>query len=137
MADRAGTVHLPVVATVPAEAGAVHALRAVLAGVAASAGADLEVIDDLRLAITEAAGCLLASSAAGPELQVTITVDGAATEVLAVREGRAAPWPPVGAHADLSIRVLEATVHDLSFDADDDGTSVRFVRRSDRPLAQR
>jgi hypothetical protein len=103
-------------------------LRAAVAGITASFGHDLDTIDDLRLAITEAAACLLRSDAPGRALEVTVTGGTEEVEIVAQRAGGTADWPPTGATADLARLVLEATVRDLAFHTDEDGTSIRFVR---------
>lgn len=127
----------PVIASVPANAAFIHILRAAVAGVTASFSHDLDTIDDLRLAITEAAACLLRSDAPGTSVEMTVTAGQERVEVLASRAGRTDRWPPTGAAADLARLVLEATVHELAFDTDEDSTTIRFVRRRAAPSQAR
>ena len=77
---------------VPATAVFIQVLRNVVAGVAARLDLPIDEIEDIRLAVTEAASLLLEEGDA-TSLQMSIGRDGDTMEVTLTSDGRSDPWP--------------------------------------------
>lgn len=89
--------------TVPADPRYIGLARLCVAGVAASADARIDEVDDLRMAVTEACQWLLDGTTGGSlELSVRRTVDGL--------EGSVAAYPGPGAGAVHEPSVLSRTI---------------------------
>ena len=117
---------------VPAEAEFVHVIRAVMAGVLARAGASVDELADLRLAVDEAASELLrfggtGEDRAGRQLVVGIDRldDGVAIEI-AIAGGPVPGWPPVT--TSLGWRILEGLVDEVQPLVDENRAALRLTR---------
>ena len=77
---------------VPATPSSVQVLRNVVAGVAARLDMPIDQIEEVRLAVTEAASLLLDEVEAAV-LRMTIGSDAEALEVTLSSDGEAEPWP--------------------------------------------
>ena len=121
--------------SIPAGPGYVHVLRAVTASVAARLPMSLDDVDDLRLAVDEAAGRLLQI----PETS-KVTVDVQAVpeglEITVACDGAAAGWPEPDAKATLPWKILTALAERVRFERRDGVASIRFVKRA-QPLEVR
>jgi len=112
--------------SIPATPQHVHVLRTVAGGVAARLDATLDEIEDLRLAVDEAAGGMLA---AGPAATLHLSMDPAERRVnvrLATDAQVNGQWSPVEARGSFSAQILAALVDDLSFEADEGHPSITF-----------
>jgi serine/threonine-protein kinase RsbW len=112
--------------TVPAAPGYVHVLRTVTAGVAARVGWRLDAIDDLRLAVDEAAARVLAAGPAS-ELRLQIIRDGARVGIVVGSNANPGAWPPNDPANALSLEILSALAADVAFEVVDGGPVARFT----------
>lgn len=96
--------------TIPASPEFVHVLRTVAAGLAARAGFSVDEIEDLRLAVDEAAARLLAERPSARTLQLEADVAGGGLELLVACDADEGTWPPAGLEATLTWQVLPALV---------------------------
>lgn len=120
---------------VPASAGYVHVLRTVVAGVAARTGCSVDVVADLRLAVDEAAGRLLAGFPNATAL--TVGLDGR-DDALEMTVGAEAPapfgdWPPPQGASELAWRILSALVDVVDPIVLASGPAIRLVVRIEAP----
>lgn len=91
----------------PARSGYLLVCRLNAVTVGTAAGFDVDELDDLRLAVTEAATWLLADDDAGGEVELTLTAASGMVRIDGVRSGSQMPARPVG---DLTEAILGATV---------------------------
>jgi serine/threonine-protein kinase RsbW len=125
-------VHVPslrdlgvVTLEIPATPDHVHVLRAVAASVGARLPMSLDDVDDLRLAVDEAAARLLQLPGGGRLwLEVTASTDGLA--IALSTDGDASGWPGPDAKATLPCKILTALVDDVSFERRDGVATIRF-----------
>jgi serine/threonine-protein kinase RsbW len=95
-----------VVVEIPASHRFTPAVRVAAASVAAELDPDVDQVEDLRLAVSELVGLLVASADAGSRIRVQMRlVDGSVEVVGHATSGSAPPEPD-----DLTRRLLEATV---------------------------
>jgi serine/threonine-protein kinase RsbW len=104
----------PVSVAVPISAAAIEVLCSVAAAVAARTTLGFDQVDDLRLAVSEAAGRLLrASGGAGGALAARIESSGDGVRLeLSLAQEVAVTWPPDPRFDALSWTVIEALVDD-------------------------
>ena len=122
----------PVVVTVPADAGSVHVLRAVAASVAARLDLSIDDVEEMRIAIDEAASLLLQLHAQATVLRAELTADaGALTTRLSSDAALSSDWPPPGAEESWPWRVITGLSDEAGFDVSPDGPAV-WMRRSRR-----
>ena len=121
---------------VPAEAGHMTTVRAFAAAVARRFGFDEDVIEDLKLAISEACAEPIDAGVAG-EIEVLVRDDDGALRY----EVRCAPWTPVaqppadGAFVDRS--ALVRALFDDAESTQDGGSAVTTFSTSSRAAAGR
>jgi serine/threonine-protein kinase RsbW len=125
----------PVVVSVPARASSVHVLRAVVASVAARLDLSIDEIEEMRIAIDEAAVLLLHLHAPATTLRAELEAD---PQNLTIRlssdvavDGN---WPPPGTDEAWPWRVITGLADEAGFDVSRDGPIVwmRVHRRADR-----
>lgn len=102
----------------PARPGYLVVGRLNAAAVGAAAGFDVEELDDLRLAVSEALTWLLADDEVGGEVTLTLDASDGVVEIVGVRTGEA--LVPVGVD-DLVEAILGATVDDFQLDESESG----------------
>ena len=119
-------------ATIPARAGNVQLFRTIVAGVGARAGLTYDEIDDVRLAVQEAAGQILLI--APRESSVVLRVDdGDGRLRIEVSTASAVgDWPPPGIEHSLAWTILTTLVDSVSLGRTDDDASA--VVRLTKPL---
>lgn len=100
----------------PARSGYLVVGRLNAAAVGSAAGFDVEELDDLRLAVTEAITWLLVDEDAGGQVELTLTAAGARVEIVGVRTGDELGEAGVD---DLVEAILGATVDDFELDETD------------------
>ncbi|MEX2274639.1 MAG: ATP-binding protein [Actinomycetota bacterium] len=112
--------------TITATPQHVHLLRTVAAGVAARLDATLDEIEDLRLAVDEAAGRMLA---VGPASTLSLAIDPREhrVQVRVATDGGVDGWSPATEHGSFGAQILSALVDDLAFTDDDGHPSVTFT----------
>jgi serine/threonine-protein kinase RsbW len=121
-----------VLAEVPAAAEFVQVLRNVAAGVAARLDMPIDQIEEIRLAVAEAAALVL-DEAEATVLRMSISRDADAIEVVLSSDGRADPWPTDRALASWPWLVVKGLSDDVRLDRDAGGApAVAFTKRSER-----
>lgn len=118
-----------VLVDVPASTSHLRLVRLLVSSLATSYGADLNDLEDLRIATGEICALVIASADAGDRLlaRAEISVDGAGAVALrasATVAGRSDQGPL----DELSSMVLDAAADDHGVDVTDDGTSAWFAR---------
>lgn len=117
---------------VPATPGSVQVLRNVVAGVAARLDMPIDQIEDVRLAVTEAASLLL-DEAEAAVLRMTIGSDAEALEVTLSSDGETEPWPSESALASWPWLVVKGLTDEIRAERPDgEGPSIRFTKRHER-----
>ena len=121
-----------VFAEVPATAEFVQVLRNIAAGVAARLDMPIDQIEEVRLAVTEAASLLLDEVEAA-SLRMSIGRDAGALEVRLTADGRADPWPSDRALSSWPWLVVKGLTDEIAAERDDgEGPSIRFTKRLER-----
>lgn len=117
---------------VPATPGSVQVLRNVVAGVAARLDMPIDQIEEVRLAVTEAASLLL-DEAEATVLRMTIGRDAEALDVTLSSDGEADPWPSERALASWPWLVVKGLTDEIRAERPDGGgPSIRFTKRHER-----
>lgn len=119
-----------VTVSVPAHPEYVHVLRAVVASVASRARITLDGVDDLRLAVTEAAARLLAIRAGLTTLTLEARVLDDRVELAVRADAPVAEWPPPGFEQTLAWTVMTALVDAIRPELSGDGPALRLVKRT-------
>ena len=121
-----------VFAEVPAAPGSVQILRNVVAGVAARLDMPIDQIEEVRLAVTEAASLLL-DEAEATVLRMTIGGDPDALDVTLSSDGNADPWPSDRALASWPWLVVKGLTDEIRAERlDGEGPSIGFTKRHER-----
>lgn len=116
-----------VLLTVPAEGGYLSVLRTATAGLAARLQFALDEIEDLRIAVDEACGMLLAVTARGADLECRFSVtDDALTVEVTVPTVPGAKLPP---ESSFAWKVLRALTTSASATASGGQASIRLLTR--------
>lgn len=119
-------------AEVPATPEFVQVLRNVAAGVAVRLDMPIDQIEEVRLAVTEAASLLL-DEADATSLRLTIRRDPDTIDVRISSDGRPDPWPSDRALSSWPWLVVKGLSDDVRLDRDADGSpAVVFQKRSER-----
>ena len=121
-----------VFAEVPATPGSVQVLRNVVAGVAARLDMPIDQIEEVRLAVTEAATLLL-DEAEATVLRLTIGEDPDALDVTLSSDGNADPWPSDRTVASWPWLVVKGLTDGIRAERPDgEGPSISFTKRHER-----
>jgi anti-sigma regulatory factor (Ser/Thr protein kinase) len=115
--------------SVPAGTGYVHLLRVVIAGVAAGLDFRIDEIDDLRLAVDEAAAHLFAAGAAVSRITVRLTPNADGLDVLAWGDRLDGEWPGAADGRSMSWYVLTTLADDAEMERVDRHPAVHFSKR--------
>jgi serine/threonine-protein kinase RsbW len=114
---------------VPADAQLVQLLRTVVAGVGARTGLTYDAIDDLRLAVQEAAGQILQISTSGASLTLRVELVDAALRVEVSTDRTVGAWPPPHVEGSLAWTILTTLADDVSLGGGSGaGAWVRLVK---------
>ena len=117
---------------VPAVPGFVQVLRTIAAGVAARLDMPIDQIEEVRLAVTEAASLLL-DEVDATSIRMTIGRDAGALDVRLSADGHADPWPSDRALASWPWLVVKGLTDEIRAERHDgDGPSIRFIKRLER-----
>lgn len=112
-------------ASVPARAGNIQLLRTIVAGVGARAGLTYDDIDDVRLAVQEAAGQILLVAEPGSSIELRVDGGDGQLRVELSTAPTIGEWPPPGIEHSLAWTILTTLVDDVSLGgADDDESAV-------------
>jgi serine/threonine-protein kinase RsbW len=119
-------------AEVPAVPGFVQVLRTIAAGVAARLDMPIDQIEEVRLAVTEAASLLL-DEVDATSIRMTIGRDAGALDVRLSADGHADLWPSDRALASWPWLVVKGLTDEIRAERHDgDGPSIRFIKRLER-----
>jgi serine/threonine-protein kinase RsbW len=117
---------------VPAIPGFAQVLRNIAAGVAARLDMPIDQIEEVRLAVTEAASLLL-DEVDATSIRMTIGRDAGALDVRLSADGHADPWPSDRALASWPWLVVKGLTDEIRAERHDgDGPSIRFIKRLER-----
>jgi serine/threonine-protein kinase RsbW len=120
----------PVVVSVPARPGFVHVLRTVVASVTARLDLSLDDVEDMRIAIDEAAALLLAMHGPATTLRAELVAAlGNLTIRLSSDLAISSDWPPPGTEEAWPWRVISALCDEAGFDVTSRGPVVWMRRR--------
>lgn len=92
--------------SLPPNPGLLHVVRTVTTSTASLIDMPVEVIDDLCIAVNEAAGVLLSAGGAAHRLTVQFELEERAVTVAVSGDGESVPWPPPRFEAGLAALVL-------------------------------
>lgn len=99
----------------PARPEYLKLLRTIAASVAVGLDFSVERIDDLKMAVVEAASQLIDAGAPGRTLTVRVGLFLGALRVEVSSEGVDGAWPPEDFESSLTWRVLSTVARDISF----------------------
>ncbi len=119
----------PVVVTVPAAPGFVHVLRTVVASVAARLDLAIDGVEEMRIAIDEAASLLLHLQVPVATLRAEITADPAGLTIRLSSDADVTEWPPPGTEEAWPWRVISGLCDEAGFDMSTTGPQVWMRRR--------
>jgi serine/threonine-protein kinase RsbW len=123
-------------AEVPATAEFVQVLRNVAAGVAARLNMPIDQIEEVRLAVTEAASFLL-DQVQATSLRMAIRRDPDRIDITLSCDGPADPWPSDGAMSSWPWLVVQGLTDEVRLDRDGEGApSIGFVKRASVSLGE-
>jgi len=123
-------------AEVPATAEFVQVLRNVAAGVAARLNMPIDQIEEVRLAVTEAASFLL-DQVQATLLRMTIRRDPDKIDITLSCDGAADLWPLDGATSSWPWLVVQGLTDEVRLDRDGNGApSIGFVKRASVSLGE-
>jgi len=114
---------------VPAHPDHVHVLRAVTASVAARLPMSLDDVDDLRLAVDEAASRLL-QLPQGTRVVLDVAARSEGLEISITTDADATRWPEPDAKSSLPWKILTALAERVVFERDDANAAIRFLKRA-------
>lgn len=113
---------------VPADPANLKFMRNLAAAAAARAGSGLDPIDDLELAVDEAATFLLRGAPDGARLRLDIGFSPGRFQATLALDGPITTWPPDGLGRTLGMQILTALTDEVQFGADPH-PSIRFTKR--------
>jgi len=117
---------------VPATPEFVQVLRNVAAGVAARLDMPIDQIEDVRLAVAEAASLLL-QEAEATSLRMTIGRDSDTLDITLISDGRVDPWPTDRVLASWPWLVVKGLTDEIRADlAEGAAPSISFTKARER-----
>jgi serine/threonine-protein kinase RsbW len=120
----------PITVAVPAQTGSLGVLRAVVASVGARLDFAVEDIEDLRLAVDEACGHLLAMRPPPTVIHLRLSLSGRRIEAVAWADAPVAGWPPPDPSGSITWQVLSALTEDAAMGTEDGAPAIRFAKGS-------
>jgi serine/threonine-protein kinase RsbW len=119
-------------ADVPATPESVQVLRNVAAGVAARMDMPIDQIEEIRLAVTEAATLLL-NEVEATSLRMAVARDDESIEITLSSDGNPDPWPSDRALASWPWLVVKGLTDEVRADlVEDQRPSIGFSKRRER-----
>jgi serine/threonine-protein kinase RsbW len=107
--------------TIPADPEFLHILRQLTGGVAARLRLTIDDIEDLKLAVDEAASSMLTRLPVASEITLALDTDGAALRATVSSDATTDVWPIKGLLDSLAWKVIIGLVGDASAERDDGG----------------
>jgi serine/threonine-protein kinase RsbW len=125
----------PIVVSVPARADLVHVLRAVAASVGARLDLPIDDVEELRIAVDEAAVLLLHLHAPTGRLTATLSVETGRLSIrIASDAAVSGEWPPAGAEDAWPWLVIAGLTDGAGFDVSVDGPVVWMTKLLDTDI---
>ncbi|MEO7804434.1 MAG: hypothetical protein ABIS18_08825 [Actinomycetota bacterium] len=118
---------------VPASPAFVHFLRNHAAGLAASCGFTIDAIDDIRLAIDEAAACLVDRAHETSTFTLEIASADNSLELWISIDHPSHSWPPAGFEFDLAWKVLTGLCDKVSYEIRNQRPGIYLLKTSGAP----
>jgi serine/threonine-protein kinase RsbW len=128
MGEKAGVEEALLV--MPARSDLLALLRTVVADLAARQGFSYDAIDDLRIAVSEAATFLLGAAPPASRLKLRISSAGDGLNVGISTDAAAEVWPPAGADRTLAWQVLSALTDEAVLVLDGGTPTLHLTKRS-------
>jgi serine/threonine-protein kinase RsbW len=119
-----------VVLRVPADPAFVHFLRSHTASLGAMAGFTIDDIDDIRLAVDEAAACLLDYGPGDSNFILEVSPKKNTIELWLSMDAPSGSWPPAGIESELAWKVLTMLSGEVSFEVHNGGPAIRILKVS-------
>lgn len=116
--------------TVPSDAGYVHILRQLTGGVAARLRLTIDDIDDLKLAIDEAASCLLIHLPDPSQITLALDVHHDSLRATISSDASSDAWPTPELLGSLSWKVIDGLVAGASAERDDGRPSIVLLKHT-------
>jgi serine/threonine-protein kinase RsbW len=115
---------------VPARSDLLTLLRTVVADLAARRGFSYDAIDDLRIAVSEAATFLLGAASPASKLQLSVSPSLDGLTVGLSTDAPAEVWPPPGTNRTLAWQVLSALTDEAVLVTDAGTPALHLTKRS-------
>lgn len=120
-----------VTVTVPSDPEFLHILRQLAGGIAAKLRLTIDDIDDLKLAVDEAASSILTRLPSTSEITLALDTDDATLRATVSSDAPTEVWPIPGLLDSLSWKVITGLVGDASAERDDSGRpSIVLLKRT-------
>ncbi|MGZ5212396.1 MAG: anti-sigma regulatory factor [Actinomycetota bacterium] len=120
-----------VTVTVPPDPGFLHILRQLTGGVAARIRLTIDDIEDLKLAVDEAASSMLTRLPASSEITLALDTDDATLRATVSSDAPTEGWPIPGLLDSLSWKVITGLVGEASAERDESGRpSIVLLKRT-------
>jgi serine/threonine-protein kinase RsbW len=122
----------PIAVSIPARADVVHVLRAVVASVGARLDLPIDDVEELRIAVDEAAALLLHVHSPTGRLTATLSVDSGRLSIRIASDADVpGDWPPPGIESAWPWLVILGLTDDAGFDVSADGPVVWMTKLLD------
>lgn len=120
-----------VTVTVPSDPEFLHVLRQLTGGVAARLSLTIDDIDDLKLAVDEAASSMLTRLPSSSEIALALNADVDTLRATISSDALTEPWPIPGLLDSLSWKVITGLVGDAKAERDESGRpSIVLLKRT-------
>lgn len=120
-----------VIVTIPPDPALLHVLRQLTTGVAARLRLTIDDVDDLKLAVDEAASVILTRLPGSSAVVLTLVADDAALRATVSSDVHAEGWPTPALLGSLSWKVITGLVDDAIAERDTSGRpSIALVKRT-------
>jgi serine/threonine-protein kinase RsbW len=110
-----------VIVTIPPDSGFLHILRQLTGGVAARLRLTIDDIEDLKLAVDEAASAMITFLPDASEIALAIDTDDAALRATVSSDAATDTWPIQGLLDSLSWKVIAGLVGEARAERDEGG----------------
>jgi serine/threonine-protein kinase RsbW len=110
-----------VIVTIPPDPGFLHILRQLTGGVAARLRLTIDDIEDLKLAVDEAASAMITFLPGASEIALAIDTDDAAMRATVSSDATTETWPIQGLLDSLSWKVIAGLVGEAHAERDEGG----------------
>lgn len=116
--------------SVPSSEESLYLFRTVVASIAARLEFSLDDIDDVALAVSEAAAFLSGEAGELSRMSMRVAAEGSLVEATLWTERQLSPWPPENAQDGLAWKILSALTDRAEFLTQPDGPGIRLVKKS-------